>query len=567
MVLMVNAAPFQRAAGQGRREICAGWPPFVANRNQSIRVALGVVQQRVSAVRTLRRLGHRVARAVADANSPTRQAAQAVLLAFILAPALAACTVGPDYAREPAPVPETYKELKGWKIATPRDALDRGPWWSVFRDSKLDWLLRQVEISNQTVAASAAAYEQARALIREAQASLFPAANVSYNVTRTHVGAAAGGGSGGSVGGTGGGTSITTTTYNPQSNASWSPDVWGKIRRQIESNTAAAQVSAADLANAKLSAQAQLAIAYFNLRTSDSLTALLRRTIIAYKENLRVTTEQHRVGGTGNRGAEDQARTQLLNAQAQLIAVGIQRAQFEHAIAVLTGRPPAELTITPHLLPPAPPKIPVNVPSTLLERRPDIAAAERTMQQQNALIGVAIAGYFPDISLTGAFGFTGHIPLPFNPSNMVWSLGASATQTVFNGGLTGAQVDAARAAYWQSVATYRQTVLTAFQQVEDQLAAIRILKQQLAVEAEAVKTARDAVQYFRDQLHFGVVDYTSVFIAETTLLADEEALLTTRQNLFVATVTLIEALGGGWEQLLLPTQDEMGKGFSLLPQL
>jgi NodT family efflux transporter outer membrane factor (OMF) lipoprotein len=399
----------------------------------------------------------------------------------------------------------------------------------------------------------------------------------SYNVTRTHTGAGVGGGGGG-----GGGISITTTTYNPQSNATWSPDVWGKVRRQIESNTAAAQVSAADLANAKLSAQSQLVIAYFSLRGADTLQDLLRRTVAEYKKTLTIVQNQY--GGPGCDPSKPTspenpctgivtpadvaaAETQLYNAEAQLINVGVARAQFEHAIAVLTGRPPAELTIAPHLLPAAPPRVPVMVPSTLLERRPDIAAAERAMQEQNALIGVAIAGYYPDIPLTGSFGFSGHIPLPFNVSNAIWSLGASATETVFNGGLTGAQVDAARAAYWQSVATYRQTVLTAFQQVEDDLAAIRILNQQLKVQNQAVRAARKAVDVYLNQYRVGTIAFTTVVVAQATLLADEEAALTIRQNLFIATVNLIEALGGGWEQLLLPTQDEMARGFSLLPQL
>jgi NodT family efflux transporter outer membrane factor (OMF) lipoprotein len=486
-----------------------------------------------------------------------------LLLTF--APAVAACTVGPDYERQPAPVPEAYKELRGWKIATPRDAIDRGPWWSVFRDSKLDWLAGQVEISNQTVAQSAAAYEQARALIREAQASLFPTVTASYNVTRTHTGSGAGSGTSGAAASVG--RSITTTIYNPEANASWSPDVWGKIRRQIESNIAGAQASAADLANAKLSAQAQLAIAYFNLRAADSLQQLLRRTIGEYQRTLEITQNQYKTGGTVTRADVATAETQLLSTQAQEINVGVQRAAFEHAIAVLIGRPPAELTVAPHFLAATPPKVPVNVPSTLLERRPDIAAAERAMQEQNALIGVAVAGYYPNITLTGNIGFIGRVPLPFHVANLVWSLGASGTETLFNGGLTGAQVDAARATYWQSVATYRQTVLTAFQQVEDQLAAIRILNRQLRVENQAVKAAREAVDVFLNQYRVGTVAFTAVVVAQAALLNNEEAALAIRQNLFIATVTLIEALGGGWEQLLLPGPDELAKGVSLLPQL
>ena len=261
------------------------------------------------------------------------------------------------------------------------------------------------------------------------------------------------------------------------------------------------------------------------------------------------------------------AETQLLHVQAQSINVGIQRAQFEHAIAVLVGRPPAELTVDRRLLAASAPNIPVTIPSSLLERRPDIAAAERVMQQQNALIGIAVAAFYPDISLSAAFGFSGHIPLPFNVANEVWSLGAAAAQTVFDAGLRSAQVDAARAAYWQSVANYRQTVLSAFQQVEDELAAIRLLTRQLKVELEAVKWARKAVEVYLNQYREGTVPFTTVVVAQATLLADEQLALTVRQNLFIANVTLIESLGGFWDASMLPTQAEMSEGFSLLPQL
>jgi NodT family efflux transporter outer membrane factor (OMF) lipoprotein len=480
--------------------------------------------------------------------------------ALIISLALGGCAVGPDYAREPAPVAPTFKELKGWKLANPSDASQRGEWWSPYRDPKLSLLLRQVEVSNQTVLGMAAAYEQARAIIREAQAALFPTATGSYSVVRTRTGPNFGTGSGG------GGSALYTTTYTGALSGAWDLDVWGKVRRQIESNTAAAQVNAADLDNAKLSAQAQLAIAYFNLRAADSLTDLLRKTIAEYKRTLTITENQYKAGVV-SRADVITAETQVLNVEAQLINVGVQRAQFEHSIAVLAGRPPAELSIAPHLLGSQIPKIPIIVPSTLLERRPDIAASERMMQQQNALIGVAIAAYFPDISLSGLLEFAGKEPLPFSAAHGLWSLGATATETVFDGGLRGAQVDAARAVYWQAVATYRQTVLTAMQQVEDQMAAIRILTQQLVVQRKAVKAAREAVDVYLNQYRAGTVAFTTVVTAEAILLVDEEAELTIRQSLYVASVTLIEALGGGWDTTLLPTAPELEKGFSLLPQL
>lgn len=261
------------------------------------------------------------------------------------------------------------------------------------------------------------------------------------------------------------------------------------------------------------------------------------------------------------------AQSQVLAIEAQELSVGVQRAQFEHAIAVLTGRPPAELTIGSRLLGSKIPNIPVAVPAALLERRPDIAAAERTMQNNNALIGVAEAAYFPDVSLSAAVQFIGPIPLPFSAARSIQQIGASATQTLFDGGLIGAQVDAARAAYWETVATYRQTVLTAFQQVEDELAAIRIFTKQLAVEEQAVKNGREAVRVFTNQYRGGIVDLTTVVTAETNLLSVEESALAVRQNLFLASVSLIEALGGGWDTTLLPTQVQLMKGFSLLPKL
>ena len=489
----------------------------------------------------------------------------------LIALALAGCAVGPDYSPEAAPVATTFKELKGWKLASPSDALDRGDWWAPYKDRGLDTLLRQVEISNQTVAASAAAYEEARAVIRQAQSQLFPTATAGYNVTRTRTGPLAGGSSSRLISAAAN-PATYTTVYTAPISGTWDLDVWGKVRRQIESNTAAAQASDADLDNAKLSAQAQLATAYFNLRAADSLRDLLTRTGGEYQRTLTITQNQYNAGyasGTGCCTPADVALAEalVLNTEAQAINVGVPRAQFEHAIAMLIGRPPAELTIAPHLLTGNIPKIPVVVPSTLLERRPDIAAAERTMQQQNALIGVAEAAYFPDISLSSMIQYLGPIPLPFSAARSIGSIGASGTQTLFNGGLTAAEVDAARAVYWESVANYRQTVLTGLQQVEDALAAIRILTQQLEVQHRAVVDARQAVAVYLNQFQAGTVALNTVVTAEITLLSYEETALTIRQDLFLASVSLIEALGGGWDKTLIPTPEEMQKAFSLLPQL
>jgi NodT family efflux transporter outer membrane factor (OMF) lipoprotein len=484
--------------------------------------------------------------------------------AVALISVLAGCAVGPDYVPEAAPVAKNFKELKGWKVATPADALNRGDWWAFYRDPKLDFLVKQVEISNQNVAAQAAAYEQARALIREAQASLFPTLSATYNATRAYNGP--GTGAAGALA-TGARLGQYSTTFVPGLSATWDLDVWGKVRRQIESNASAAQASKADLDNAKLSAQAMLGTAYFNLRAADSLRDLLDRTIVQYKKTLDIVQNQFKAGYSVTAGDVATAEAQVFTTEAQAINVGVQRAQYEHAIAILIGRPPAELTIGRHLLTGGIPRIPVTVPSALLERRPDIAAAERTMQEENALIGVAVAAYFPDISLSGVLQWTGTHPLPFNVANEIWSLGAAGTQVLFEGGLRGAQVDAARAAYWQSVATYRQTVLTALQQVEDELVAVRLLTQQLVVQQKAVKDAQQAVDVYLNQFQAGTIAFTTVVTAEITLLADQEAELTIRQDLFLASVALIEALGGGWDTTLLPTKKELEQDISLLPQL
>jgi NodT family efflux transporter outer membrane factor (OMF) lipoprotein len=502
--------------------------------------------------------------------------------ALIIALSLAGCAVGPNYSPPPAPVAPTYKELKGWKFANPSDGVDRGDWWRPYHDRGLDELLQQVEISNQNVAAQAAAYEAARAIIREDQAGLLPTATGQYSVTRTRTGSKVGSGSSsssgsvsgagisggsGSVSSAGGGSGTYSTQYEAPINATLDLDVFGRIRRQIESDTAAAQASEADLANVKLSYQSMLAADYFQLRASDSLIDLLTRTVAEYNKTLGIVQNQFKAGYSVTAGDVATAQAQLLSAQAQLENAREQRAVYEHAIAILTGRPPAELTVASRLLRGNIPRIPVSFPSTLLERRPDIADAERTMQQENALIGVREAAYYPDISLSGLIQFAGPIPLPFSAARAVEQLGANGTQILFNGGLTAAQVDAARATYWQSVANYRQTVLTAFQQVEDNLVAIHRFERSLALLQRAVTAERQAVNVYLNQFQAGTVAFTTVVTAELTLLGDEESELTTRQNLFVASVNLIVALGGGWDKTLMPTQEQLQKGFSLFQKL
>ncbi len=457
-------------------------------------------------------------------------------LAWVATFCLSACTVGPDYLRPSTPTPVAYKELKGWKVATPRDGFDRGVWWSVYRDPELDHLASQVAINNQTVAAALAAYEQAVALTRESQSSLLPGVAADYSATRS--------GEGANLSATG--RAFAVTNYYPQATVSWTIDVWGKIRREIESNVAGEQSDKALYSNAKLSAQGQLAIDYFNLRAEDSLKSLLLRTVKIYKETLKITQNQYN-GGTVSKADLITAQTQVLSTEAQAIAVDAVRAQYEHAIAALVGRPPAELTIPVGALPRTPPNVPVGLPSTLLERRPDIASAERVMKEENALIGVAVAAYYPQITFNAAGGFEGPNVLPLLAANQIWSIGGAAADPLFDGGLRAAQVDAAKAVYRQAVANYRQTALTAFQQVEDELAALRVNGRELRVLVKARDAAAEAVKVYLNQYRAGTVAFTTVVVAEATLLTEEEAVLTTSQNLFVANVTLIEALGGGYD--------------------
>lgn len=394
--------------------------------------------------------------------------------------AVAGCMVGPNYKRPDAPVPVVFKELAakeraGWKLSQPADAADKGAWWSVYHDPELDRLERMVEVSNQTVKSFEAQYRGAVALVAEARAGLFPTIGLSGGATRS------GGGSSGGRSSSGLGTSSGSsfgrsgTEYSISGTVSWDLDVWGRIRRQVESNQAAAQVSAADLANARLSAQATLATDYFDLRAEDALARLLSDTVANYRRALRITQNQYHSGTISSIDVVT-AQAQLQSTEAQLVGVGVQRQQFEHAIAILTGHTPAELTIAPAPLAADVPVAPPGLPSALLERRPDIAAAERLMQENNALIGVQTAAYYPDISLSALGEYAGN-PLAqlFNASNRLWSLGASGSETLFEGGQRTAAVAAARATYDASVASYRQTVLTAFQQVEDALSGLRFL--------------------------------------------------------------------------------------------
>jgi NodT family efflux transporter outer membrane factor (OMF) lipoprotein len=452
--------------------------------------------------------------------------------ALVIAGALSGCApVGPDFLRPAAIVSPQFKEIAGWKIATPRQREPKGEWWSVFNDPELSRLESAVAISNQTVKADEANYREALALINEARAGLYPTINGSASAVH-------------------GSPSVTTLTA--EATGQWMLDVWGLVRREIESQQAGAELDAANLANALLSAQSALALAFVQVREADSLEDLLTKTVVEFKHSLTITQNQYNAG-TAAKSDVITAQAQVLNAQAQLIAAGVTRAQSEHAVAVLMGRPPAGLSIPHGALATSIPPIPVRLPSSLLERRPDVAAAEETMRLANADIGVAFAGYFPNISLSGLFGYSGNpFAATLGPSNPVWNFGASLAQPLFNGGLTGAQVEAARQIYNSDVATYRQTVLTAIQQVEDNLVGIRILARQAKVEAEDVRISRQATQIALNEYQAGTQAFTTVVTAEEQQLTVEESLLATQAQIQTDAVNLIVALGGGWSQSKLP---------------
>ncbi len=479
--------------------------------------------------------------------------------------------VGPDYQRPPAPVPTTFKELPGWKLASPSDTAAKGRWWLVFSDPVLNDLEPQIDIGNQTLKEDEAAYRNAQALVDEARANLFPVLSANAGVTRSSSGS--GGGavisstglttSGGTT--TTGGKSAARTQYSLEGSASWTIDVWGAIRRQIQSDVASAQASAATLANARLSAQGSLATDYMELRETDALQRVLNDTVTGDKKALDITQNQY-VAGTAAQSDVITARTQLDAAEAAAINVGVARAEYEHAIAVLIGKPPAALGIPVVQTVPPIPDIPGVVPSALLERRPDVASAERSMKAENALIGVAVAAYYPTVDLSALFGYAGD---PLNSliksANRVWSLGASASETLFDGGERSAAVRAARANYDEAVATYRETVLTAFQQVEDALANLRILAQQDQVDIQTVADAKKAVQIALNEYQAGTQAYTTVITAQNTLLSAQETEVSVQESRLTEAVALIEALGGGWSAADLPDRDWLQRRNPLLP--
>jgi len=454
------------------------------------------------------------------------------LMAIALLLLLGGCAVGPDYQRPATPDLSSFKEAQGWVPAAPADALQRGPWWQLFGDPVLDQLAAQVEVSNQNVAAAVGAYAQARALVREQRASLFP--TVTLNA-------------GGNRSGNGDSSASANSNYQVGLGASWEPDVWGRLGRAADGAAASAQASAADLASATLSAQGELAVNYFSLRQTDAQKALLASTLTGFQRALEITQNRYEAGISPKTDVL-QAQTQLANAQADAAGLQRQRAQLEHAIAVLVGQAPGNFSLAPAAWNPVVPEVPVGVPSTLLQRRPDIAAAERRVAVANGQIGIAQSAYYPSLNLSASYGLgASRVADLFSASSSVWALGLSAAQALFNAGATSARVEGSEAAHAQAVARYRQTVLAAFQGVEDQLAATRVLLLQQDLRRQASAAADQVEQQVLNRYRSGQVGYSDVITAQATALSARRALVQAMADRQTTAVALIQSLGGGWQ--------------------
>ena len=450
---------------------------------------------------------------------------------------LGGCAVGPEYQRPSTPDVSSYKEAQDWVPAAPADALERGPWWQLFGDPLLDQLAARVEVSNQSVAAAVAAYAQARALVREQRASLFPSVTLDGGASRSRSSGNTATGASGRVG----------NNYQLSIGGSWEPDVWGRLGRAVEGRSAGAQASAADLASARLSAQGELAVNYFSLRQIDAQKALLDSTLVGFQRALEITQNRYTAGIVAKTDVL-QAQTQLANAKADNAGLVRQRAQLEHAIAVLVGEAPGNFSLPPVAWKPAVPDIPVGLPSTLLQRRPDIAAAERRVAAANEQIGIAKSAYYPSLSLGASAGTSAaRVADLFSAPSLVWSLGLSAAQVLFDAGATTARVDGARASHEQAVARYRQTVLVAFADVEDQLAATRVLLAQQELRRQASEAADQVEQQVLNRYRAGQVGFTEVITAQATALSARRALVQAMADRQTTAVALIQSLGGGWQ--------------------
>ena len=445
---------------------------------------------------------------------------------------ISGCSVGPDYKRPDAPVPSSFKELKGWRQALPRDQEIRTKWWEAFGDPILNSLAQQVNVSNQSIALAESQYRQAQALVQLARANYFPTLGAGAAYTRSQPA---------------GETSGTVNQHQISLNAIWEVDLWGKVRRQVEGSTASAEASFADLQAMRLSMQTELALNYFQLRTLDAQKKNLDEAVEAYTKALELTSNRYNAGVVAKADVA-QALTQLKSTQAQAIDIGVQRAQLEHAIASLTGKPPADFSLPPVIFAPPQIKIPVAIPSDLLERRPDIASAERKMAAANAQVGVAKAAYYPSLSLSGSLGYlSAELATLFTAPSFFWALGPMAlATTLFDGGARKAQSEQAMAAYDGTVAFYRQTVLTGFQEVEDNLAALRILDEEAQMQEQAVNSSHESVTLTTNQYRAGIVSYLNVVTTQIIALTNERAAISISGQRLNAAVLLVKALGGGW---------------------
>ena len=467
-----------------------------------------------------------------------------MMLVALACPVLfAGCSFAPKYAKPSVPTPAAFKELTpaqfketdGWKTAEPKDDAIRGQWWEMFADTNLNALEEQVNISNQTVAAAFANFLSARAVVKQTRSGFFPTVGVNPSVTRLRT------------------TSInspndpTYSEYSLPLDASWEPDFWGSIRNTYRANKFEAQATLAVLENTRLTVQSELAADYFTLRSLDSQKELLDSTVHAYRDSLALTRVLHKTGIDSDQDVA-QAETQLNTTEAQATDLGIQRAQMEHAIALLIGQPASSFSIITNSLAAKPSAVPLGVPSQLLERRPDIAAAERRVAEANAQIGVARAAYFPTITLSGSAGYqSSSVANLFSGPAFVWSVGASLAETIFDAGKRQAVTEQAWASYRGTVANYRETVLAAFQEVEDNLASLRILSQELQQQNAAVASSQRYLNLAVDRYRLGVDSYLNVITAQTTLLSNQRTALNLQMEQMTASVQLINALGGGWD--------------------
>ncbi|WP_428312062.1 efflux transporter outer membrane subunit [Hydrocarboniphaga sp.] len=461
------------------------------------------------------------------------------------------CAIGPDYARPDIASSASFKEADGWAAAQPADAVHRGDWWAVFDDPQLDALAKQVAVSNQNVAAAQAAYAQARALVAQQRAGLFPTIDLTGSATRSDSG---GGNSSRTVtDSTTGETTVVSgggsinNSYRASIGASWEPDVWGRLRRTVEGAAASEQASAADLASATLSAQGELVTNYLSLRESDAEIELLKATLEGYERALQIAQNRYKAG-IAPRTDVLSAQTQLYGTQADMEGLARSRGQLEHAIAVLVGQAPANFRLEPAPWNGVVPSVPVGVPSELLQRRPDIAGAERRVANANAQVGIARSAYFPSLALSASYGSqTSSLSDLFSASSMLWSIGVSATETLLDFGSRKAQIAQSRAAYDQAVATYRQTVLSAFADVEDQLTGVRVLERTQELRAKASAVADENERLILNQYKAGQVSYTEVVTAQASALSARRTLIQSSLDRQTTAVALIQALGGGWE--------------------